>query len=189
MAGRSFFGAAHTPFSRGLYDFRSQSKAYFSVTPQALHVNTCMSTRLSSYAGSTSVSGIWPPHAMQTILVVIALGDRCVSMALPLPPTCFGANAKDANPKATVAKCGRLVGSDSIAEYFPPISTRSRVGRRKRCRASSCAASSGRQVEPVEPRRGAAEQIRLFGRTCRSGQNLARVPVRRVAIGALVHRT
>jgi hypothetical protein len=61
-----------------------------------------MSTRLSSYAGSTSVSGIWPPHAMQTILVVIALGDRCVSMALPLPPTCFGANAKDANPKATV---------------------------------------------------------------------------------------
>src|ERR1700693_3566598 len=109
-------------------------------------------------------------------------------MALPLPPTCFGANAKNANPKATVAKCGRLVGSDSIAEYFPPISTRSRVGRRKRCRASSCAASSGRQVEPVEPRRGAAKQTRLLGRTCASGQNLAGVPERRVAIGALVDR-
>jgi quinol monooxygenase YgiN len=67
---------------------------------------------------------------MQTILVVIALGDRCVSIALPLPPTCIGANAKDANPKATVAKCGRLVGSDSIAVYFPPILARSRVGHR-----------------------------------------------------------
>src|SRR5712692_7646373 len=49
---------------------------------------------------------------------------------IPLPPTCFGANAKDANPKATVAKCGRLVGSDSIAVHFPPILTRSRVGHR-----------------------------------------------------------
>src|SRR5712692_2866795 len=34
-------------------------------------------------------------------------------------------NSGDANPKATVAKCGRLVGGDSIAAYFPPISTRS----------------------------------------------------------------
>src|ERR1700674_1092633 len=110
-------------------------------------------------------------------------------MALPLPPTYIGANAKDANPKATVAKCGRLVGSDSVAEHFPLISTRSRVGRRKGCRAGSCAASSGRQVAPVEPRRGAAEQIRLLGRTCRPGQNLAGIPERRVAIGALVDRT
>src|ERR1700674_560942 len=109
-------------------------------------------------------------------------------MALPLPPTYIGANAKDANPKATVAKCGRLVGSDSLAEHFPLISTRSRVGRRKRCRASSCAASSERQFEPVEPRRGAAEQIRLLGRTCRPGQYLAGVPECRVAIGALVDR-
>src|SRR5437899_9510675 len=46
--------------------------------------------------------------------------------------------------------------------------------------------SSGRQVEPIEPRRGAAEQIRFLGRTCRTRQNLAGTPERRVAIGALV---
>ncbi len=37
---------------------------------------------------------------------------------------------KGRQSKATVAKSGRLVGSDSVAERFPPISTRSRVGRR-----------------------------------------------------------
>ncbi len=49
--------------------------------------------------------------------------------------------------------------------------------------------SSVGQVEPIEPRRGAAEQIRFLGRTCCPRQNLAGIPERRVAIGALVDRT
>src|SRR5712692_5836678 len=48
--------------------------------------------------------------------------------------------------------------------------------------------SSVGQVEPIEPRRGAAEQIRFLGRTCCPRQNLAGIPERRVAIGALVDR-
>src|SRR5712692_6584307 len=69
-------------------------------------------------------------------------------MALPLPPTCFGANAKDANPKATLAKCGRLVGGDSITEHFPPISTWSRVASPVSCSASTRSGQFGYYFGP-----------------------------------------
>jgi len=69
-------------------------------------------------------------------------------MALPLPPTCFGANAKDANPKATVAKCGRPVGGDSITEHFPPISTWSRVASPVSCSASTRSGQFGYYFGP-----------------------------------------
>jgi len=55
---------------------------------------------------------------MQTILVVIALGDRCVSMAFPLPPTCFGANAKDANPKQQLKNAVALLAATRLLGIF-----------------------------------------------------------------------
>ncbi len=87
---------------------------------QFLHVKTCVSTCVPSYAGSTSFNGICPPQARQTIFVVITLGDRCVSMEIPLSPACIGASATvSEKQKLENAPC-HLFGGDFLKRLYAP---------------------------------------------------------------------